>query len=87
MNRNHRLVIEGVHLELLRVQKGQTAPFSGIRRWAGGACGVDDELRARVRGFAAGLGGRAAWMTNCELELIVPRWAVFERLCSPTPKH
>ena len=33
---------------LLRAQHGQTAPFSGILRWAGGACGVDDEWPTRV---------------------------------------
>ena len=45
------------------------------------------DRQRRIRGFSAGLEGRAAWMMNGELELIVPRRAVFERHCSPTLKH
>ena len=33
---------------LLTSQQGQTAPYSGILRWAEGACGVDDEWRTGV---------------------------------------
>ena len=40
--------IAKVYLKLLRAQQGQTAPCSGILRWAGGACGVDDDWRTRV---------------------------------------
>ena len=49
--------------------------------------GHNTERMPRIRGFSAGLEGRAAWMMNGELELIVPRRAVFERLCSLTPKQ
>ena len=46
--RNHHLFVETIHLELRRAQQGQTAPFSGILRWAGGACGMNAEWRTRV---------------------------------------
>ena len=41
-------LVETIHLKLLRAQQGQTAPYLGIFRWSGGACGVDDEWRTRV---------------------------------------
>ena len=46
--------------------------------------GHNKDRQLRIRGFSAGLEGRAAWMMNSELELIVPRRAVFERHCSAT---
>ena len=51
--------------------------------------GHNKDRQRRLRGFSAGLEGRAAWMMNGELELIVSRSrrAVFERLCSPTLKQ
>ena len=48
INSNHHHVVETIHLKLLRAQQRQTAPYSGILRWAEGACGVDDEWRTRV---------------------------------------
>ena len=30
LSSNHQLVVETIHLELLRAQHGQTAPFSGV---------------------------------------------------------
>ena len=49
--------------------------------------GHNKDRQRHFRGFSAGLEGRAAWMMNGELELIVSRRAVFERLCSPTLKQ
>ena len=49
--------------------------------------GHNKDRQPCIRVFSAGLEGRAAWMMNGELELIVPRRAVFERLCSPTLKQ
>ena len=60
---NH-LIVETIHLKLLRAQQGQTAPCSGILRWAEGACGVDDEWRTRVDCTEAGC--RAPLLSNTE---------------------
>ena len=44
--------------------------------------GHNKDRQPRIRGFSAGLEGRAAWRMNGELELIVPRRAVVERIRS-----
>ena len=49
--------------------------------------GHKKDRQLRIRGFSAGLEGRAAWMMNGELKLIVPRRAVFEGLRFSTLKQ
>ena len=61
---SHHLV-ETIHLTLLRAQQGQTAPYSGILRWAGGACSVDDEWRTKVDCTETGC-PRAPLLSNSE---------------------
>ena len=62
---NHHLVVETIHLKRLRAQQEQTAPCSGIFRWAGGACGVDDGWRTRVDSTETGC-LRARFLSNTE---------------------
>ena len=49
--------------------------------------GHNKDRQRRNQGSSDGLEGRAAWMKNGELEFIVLRRAVFERLCSATLKQ
>ena len=71
----------------LRIEHTQIVITTLLLRPSTFSLGHNKDRQRLIRGFSAGLEGRAAWMKNGELELIVPRRAVFERLRSPTLKQ